>query len=845
MAADHDEIISRASENFILLYGSDTLRDLLTHPREREATDSWIVVIRSESGFRTATIGEFRSYAQAFGAPLSTKFDEMSDPLATAATVDQNESIAVGRAKAKASPAGTAVVLWGSATIGVFVPEDEEATSDKPPAKSRFEPPPEPATVGDKKPEPEPPPRLMAEPASVTEAEGKPESAPDAAAEPLPASKPEAAQEPLEEAEPDAEEEPVPEPRTQSISVGVSGDMAGSMQVAGGNIINRVQQFFQGEADLTSGPEWLRNSILWVRKNAVFAALGFVVFVLFPVGWLVGTEVVPALQGPPPLVGDWNIAVTPFLASGENKVRRSEIERLSNVFFSHIEAEITNLQEATGADAGTNAVTFDLRGPGDLRPVRGSTPAEREADAARLADQINANVVIYGQIVWTGGSYRLQPEFYVRLENDFEAEELTGQHTFGRGIEISGSPDRISADPGQNRDLGNKVEVLALVTRGLSLYFDNSFEAAYQVFQKANTPDYWITSEGREVLYLFEGNAALRSQLIDEARSAYERSIELEPGYSRGYSGLASVLYLEALRSDYDPALLAQSEDMFQQALSADIQPESADIETKVDFGLGQVYFVQWYYNGETSKRDEAVGAFNRVIDRYNDGAQPRIQVFAAESYARLGLLERIESRPDSAVTYYEKAVQLHSIPARRGTFYSTLANLYTQLDRPDDAADANQKAIDNFSDALLSTRQPLLQAQYRASMASAYENLGDSGGAREQWEISAQRAVEILAQTDSDQQAAGLAANAYAAMATLDVAEAHPQDAIENYQQALQYATTDARRGEYQARLALLYHDLGDDGAASVAGRASLDLLPEGDPLRAEVEALLSEIDA
>jgi hypothetical protein len=89
------------------------------------------------------------------------------------------------------------------------------------------------------------------------------------------------------------------------------------------------------------------------------------------------------------------------------------------------------------------------------------------------------------------------------------------------------------------------------------------------------------------------------------------------------------------------------------------------------------------------------------------------------------------------------------------------------------------------------------------------------------------------------------LAANAYASLATLDVAQDQRQDAVENYQQALQYATTDARRGEFQARLALLYHELGDDGAAGLAGQASLDLLPESDPLRAEVEALLSELDA
>jgi hypothetical protein len=137
-----------------------------------------------------------------------------------------------------------------------------------------------------------------------------------------------------------------------------------------------------------------------------------------------------------------------------------------------------------------------------------------------------------------------------------------------------------------------------------------------------------------------------------------------------------------------------------------------------------------------------------------------------------------------------------------------------------------------------------VLQAQDRASIAQAYETLGNTGGAREQWGISAQRAVDALALDETDQRAAEMVSTAYAALAALDEAANQSEDAAANYEQALAYATSDAMRGEYQARLALLYHEIGDDESARTAAAASLDLLAEGDSLRAEVEAMLAEIE-
>ncbi|NDJ55099.1 MAG: tetratricopeptide repeat protein, partial [Chloroflexi bacterium] len=346
----------------------------------------------------------------------------------------------------------------------------------------------------------------------------------------------------------------------------------------------------QGEEQ--TGPEFLQKIRTWVEQNALIAILGFIVITLIPTAVFYFEVIQPLVTPPDPMTGEWNVAVAVFTPQGDQPIRNRDAQLIAEVFAGRVENEF--------AERGENIdLTLQVRGPSEVGRVQGQTAVDRAANAADLAEQINANVVVYGVVELVDGEYQLRPEFYVRIDNSFETEELLGQHAFGSPVQLIGERDSIGPQLSTNQILSDRSEAFALITRGLSLYFTTAYDDAYSVFQEANRNDLWETTDGREVLYLFQGNAASRALLIDEAEEAYERALDIEPEYARGYAGLAGVVYLQAIEdlniavSLVDMAGLEESIALYDQALAAEINPPSADVDTKAAFGLGQIYLVQ------------------------------------------------------------------------------------------------------------------------------------------------------------------------------------------------------------------------------------------------------------
>jgi tetratricopeptide (TPR) repeat protein len=273
--------------------------------------------------------------------------------------------------------------------------------------------------------------------------------------------------------------------------------------------------------------------------------------------------------------------------------------------------------------------------------------------------------------------------------------------------------------------------VLSLLTKGLSLYFTHAYEDAMVFFQEANDDEYWQTLSGREVVYLFEGNAAGKSRLLEEAEEAYHSALEYEDEYARAYAGLGSVYYLQALEEtqckevfEPDQGLLDSAKFNFGQALEASVMPESADIPTKVAIGLGQVYLVEWFAGED--KVDKSIEQFNLVITQYGGGANSRIQEFTSEAHGRLGLIERQTGHTEEAIMRFEKALELATNPGRRGLYLAALADLYESQGATEKAVDANRKSIEEYTKALTLTTHPEQRAEYWQALSQRYEKLGE-----------------------------------------------------------------------------------------------------------------------
>ena len=469
--------------------------------------------------------------------------------------------------------------------------------------------------------------------------------------------------------------------------------------------------------------ERLRHKPLMVY--GILASLVLAVAVLiFPSVWLFATEVLPigdsALSG---MTGEWNVAVAGFTSIGEEPINDKDADLIGAIFYNRFASEMASLGEQTD-------LIVEVWGPEQTKLILGDTPEERTSNAERNAEGINADMIIYGTIQQIGDFYQLQPEFYVGIENYYEAEELVGYHKFGSEIPIVASSTTLPSQISLNRELSRRSKILALIARGLSLYLIHAYDDALAYFEEANQGQYWEHEGGREVIYLFQGNAAGRALLPDRAEEAYRAAIGVQSEYSRGYVGLGNTSYLQSLvgvtADSFNPNMqdLNLARFYFEQALQAKIKPPTADIPTKVAFGLGQVYLTQWYVGQDTLS--QAIERFEFVIQQYNAGENRRVQEFASEAHARLAVIARQQDEVDKAIQEFSTAIELSTDPARRGLYWVSLGDLYSAQERLVEAEAADKNAIQEYTTAVSLTYQSGRRAFYLAEIAALQERLGE-----------------------------------------------------------------------------------------------------------------------
>ncbi len=475
-------------------------------------------------------------------------------------------------------------------------------------------------------------------------------------------------------------------------------------------------------------------------KHPIVRVIMFVLMTALPTFWFWRFSVYPTLfPDPSPLLsGEWNVAVAGFTDS-TGAISTDDAAQIATVFYNRLNAEMSDLGKQTD-------LVVEVWGPKQTGTVSGASPEERAAEAEKLARRIKADVVVYGAVRRNGDALQLQPEFYVAIANFYDVEEVVGQHVFGSPISIIGVGENLPSQLTLNRELARRAEALSLLTRGLSFYFAHAYENALAFFRQANRDELWQTSStGREVVYLFVGNAAGRANLLSEAEEAYRDALDVEPQYARAYVGLGGAFYLRSLAgvtSDNfapDQVMLKQALENYEKGAAATLQPATADIATKVAFGQAQVYLVKWWAGEDTLA--SALANFQAVLDHYGEGKNPRVQELAAEAHARIGLVRRQQEQPNAAIQDFEAALKLSTIPSRRGLYWATVADLYTQQGKTEEAEKAHRNAIAEYKTALPLTSQSEQQAAYWAAIAQQHTKLGEIEQARNAW----QQAISLL----------------------------------------------------------------------------------------------------
>ena len=418
-----------------------------------------------------------------------------------------------------------------------------------------------------------------------------------------------------------------------------------------------------------------------------------------------------------PMTGDVNVAVAEFgsLGSDGRVTVTDESSALASSVFEVLDRELLTL-EAAPADG--DPFDFEVRPPEDTGAVDGDTNDERAAQAARIADEIDADVIVYAVLDESDGTTSTTPEFFLTDRNLVaDAQEMVGQYQLGKAVQQQALiASDINARRAIRAVLLERANGLVQLIVGLSHYGARDYGTAITIFDEIDRLQLMGIDGGAEILYLFLGNAAGRVADLDRAESAYRQALEIDPSYARAQVGVAETTFQRS-HNDCAPGTIdadgvRRSIDLYLDALEAEHQPARSNIPAKVALGAGRGYLCLSVARVEDAWAP-AREHLSQVVDAHEAGTDD-IGELAAEAWSSLGLLEiqTSEGDPeglDRAAQALLTAIELGSQPGSDSSglpgWYGMLGYAYCRLDREEDALSAYDQALGAYDSADTSAR--------------------------------------------------------------------------------------------------------------------------------------------
>jgi tetratricopeptide (TPR) repeat protein len=393
-----------------------------------------------------------------------------------------------------------------------------------------------------------------------------------------------------------------------------------------------------------------------------------------------------SVQGPARMTSDYNVVVTEFDA--RDPAGRAVHSDAASDLSQRLATALSKDVETVGPGL------IEVRSPEQAGRLAGSTPEERAREARRLADQINADVVVYG---WLDESRTtLQPEFYVRDRVLQDAQELVGSFRLGSAIREAAAIDVEKAAGIELREtLVSRAKALSELVFGLSYFRLGRFSDAAQHFDVALDAPGWPDSDGKEILYLFRGSSAGALGDLAAARQWFDRALAINPAFARARLGLAEVGFQEAKgrceRGEVDSQALLAARGAYQDVLAATDQPASANVAAKAHLGIARVDVC--ISQAELENRwEEAATEAGIVVSKFEAG-DDSLRELASEAHGVIAISSLpVTGDPNAAAHYgdaeaeFRKAITLGSRPDRLAAFHAGLADVLGKLDRVDEA---------------------------------------------------------------------------------------------------------------------------------------------------------------
>jgi tetratricopeptide (TPR) repeat protein len=411
-----------------------------------------------------------------------------------------------------------------------------------------------------------------------------------------------------------------------------SRDIDGSLDVRGGDVVfgDKVIKFFQDTLNI------------YVFKDVKQLAL-FLGFLLVVAGSLAGAYWYS--KQPKPMSGNYNIAIAQFgeiQADGTIKPSAAA-EQISSSLFNFLDTE------------------YRVSGLGlDVQMSHKNMPLILEdSQAKELAQKVNADIVIYGNVFVQNNKAEFSPRFYVAEHPD--TSELTGQDELAHPILFNIS--ELSESHSVNAQLRKRTEILFNFTKALIYFSQKDTDSAFRAIQIAITAAEKLEQPfaGQEVLYLIAAKLYLAKDDYEHAAQMFENALLLNPEYARAHLGRGNMYYTRAtLPGQYDPGLMDAAQTEFELALRAPVQPEGAYIPIKAHTGLGNVFVVMAQANGnDPALFAEAIEHYQSIIDTYLQTEDSILRSDSAIAYFGMGAAYERQNMREQAIEAYSQAYDL------------------------------------------------------------------------------------------------------------------------------------------------------------------------------------------
>lgn len=387
------------------------------------------------------------------------------------------------------------------------------------------------------------------------------------------------------------------------------------------------------------------GNIITVIRNYLFRDTRQLVIVIFVFLLLSGGIVVGYWYSKQPatMTGNFNIAIAQFGEIQEDGSIKSSVnaEKISSTLFGFLDSEY----RASGL--GLN-----------LQVSHKNMPLVTEdMEAEILAEKVNADIVIYGNIFIQGDKAEFSPRFYVAEHPD--TNELTGQNELAYPIVFNIS--ELSTQDQVNTELRKRAEILFNFTKGLIYFSQKDFESALRAVQSAIT-----TAEeskqiivGQEVLYLLAARIQTNNNNYDNANQMLDTALALNPQYARAHLIRGNIYYRQALETNYDLKLLNDALAEYKLAYQLPNQPEGAYIPVKARTNIGNVLVVEAQQTNDSKLYDQAIENYYYVIKEYQHSHFLLIRPYVAISYFGLGAAYERQGKTEQALDAYQSAYDL------------------------------------------------------------------------------------------------------------------------------------------------------------------------------------------